>query len=109
MLNRLTKIKYFVSILIFSVSLTPIVSVATPKLSSNSNSLENITRVRNPNWQFSRETESISLQNEIAELNQDNFAELEMGLDREIILRERKWDSKRNVENFLIDAEVYQY
>ena len=83
------------------------VNAQTPKEADSF--LEDISAGKNVDWHFSSEAESISLQDDIAELQQYDLETSEVKLDREVILRERKWDRIRNVENFLIDADIYQY
>ena len=60
-------------------------------------------------WTFSSENESISIQDDLEELEEYSIAEPNTETDLEISEENRRWGNRGDVENYSIEVEVYDY
>ena len=60
-------------------------------------------------WNFSSENESISIQDELEELEEYSISEPNTETDLEISEENRRWGNRGDVENHSIEVEVYDY
>ena len=60
-------------------------------------------------WSFSSENESISIQDDLEELEEYSISEPNTETDLEISEENRRWGNRGDVENYSIEVEVYDY
>ena len=60
-------------------------------------------------WTFSSENESISIQDDLEELEEPSISEPNTETDLEISEENRKWGNRGDVEDYSIEVEVYDY
>ena len=60
-------------------------------------------------WSFSSENESISIQDDLEELEEYSISEPNTETNLEISEENRRWGNRGDVENYSIEVEVYDY
>ena len=70
---------------------------------------ENWELRENSNWTFSSENESISVQDDLEELEEYSISEPNTETNLEISEENRRWGNRGDVENYSIEVEVYDY
>ncbi|MEM8674797.1 MAG: hypothetical protein AAGF83_13120 [Cyanobacteria bacterium P01_G01_bin.67] len=109
MINNQAKIKFLILALVsITFSLAP---VTAQTARSQSNFLTDIEAGNYDDWEFSSEDESISIKDEITELqeyNLSNLSESEIELEGRIV-KDRTWGNRGDVEDFSVKTDVYEY
>ena len=71
--------------------------------------LEDIEAGVNVDWHFPSENESISVKDDIKELEGYSISESDPEADVQIIEENRRWGNRGDVEDFSLEAEFYDY
>ena len=92
---------------------TPVPDNSTMRLenlsaSKQENFLEDIEFQEEVNWSFSSETESLSVRDEITELQEYSASDSEE-LDVDLEAEDNRWGNRGDVEDYSVEVEVYDY
>lgn len=71
--------------------------------------LEDVEAGENLNWGFTSENESISVKDDIQELENYRISESSSEEDIELIEDTRKWGNRGDIEDYSVEVEVYDY
>lgn len=106
MLNILTT---NTKILLQSIAIGTILSICTLPLKAQTNSFQNIETETSTDWSFPSEAESISIKDDLKELEGYSISESELEENIELKEDDRKWGNRGDVEDLSLEAEVYNY
>lgn len=105
--NQITK--YFLKISFsFLIASTCSLPVNAQTSTSEHDFLEDIKAGTNVDWNFSSENESISIKDNINELEEYNLSEVD-SIDVQLTEENRRWGNRGQARDYSIEAEVYDY
>ena len=114
--NKQKIIQYSIKYLTFTVGLAMAIVLIFPANAeterSQYSSLTNIDTIEVGNdgrWQFSSEAKSISIKDEIAELDDYSIVEAERKLEPKTVVNQARWGNRGDVADFSLDTNVYEY
>ena len=82
---------------------------AQGNISKDGSSLENIEVDENLNWGFTSEDESVSVQDDLRELETYSISDEDDGTDLRLSEEDSRWGNRGDVDDYTFDVEVYDY
>jgi hypothetical protein len=82
---------------------------AQGNITKDGSSLENIEADENLNWGFTSEDESISVQDDLRELETYSISDEDDGTNLRLTEENSRWGNRGDVDDYTFDVEVYDY
>lgn len=82
---------------------------AQSSVSQNSSTLENVETKENLNWNFTSEDESISVKDDIRELETYSLSDENGDTDLRLEEEDSRWGNRGDVDDYTFEVEVYDY